>query len=274
MRNFILLFFTLMVASYTAPSMASDDSDDFDSAYGEGLSKKLSLAALLQQSKGRRGSVSKASTIGPMNPRELKVQLEGMTSFDDTHKEKVTAITILSSDKQEGFPETLDFSDEEEEGIKQEKAKKLEEFVAQFEGLSTGDIRGGQLWSQDWYTRNSAKAREADLLLKSGKRTSAWKYIQESAEDGYPPALLTWAMSFLEEEQDSKKALEKFTESIDALIKRESDMDDQIVDSFINNVQKILKKPTASEMLKKLLSTDVTQCAKLTKLIVKLNQDL
>lgn len=236
-------------AAASSATIADLDEDDWDNDFfeapaistatssapqkkGDPFANRMALAAYLQ-SLQLSAEPTRLSITSPHEPKSKKASTLSYIK-DDSDVKTVTAIH-LQADAQSSSsnPEELDWDDESASASDPEPTVEVERKTPE-------QARREQLWSKKWYTRNSARSREARLLLDQGKPRAAQSYIDEAAKDNYPHALFHQAQALIELGNNTA-AQAKFDAAIRAVIARESEMDDQSVDGFLHNVG-VLKK--------------------------------
>ncbi|MGN6671020.1 MAG: hypothetical protein ACTHJ4_05735, partial [Candidatus Nucleicultricaceae bacterium] len=171
------------------------------------LAKKLKLQAHLQ-SLHLSAEPSRLSISSPQDPINKKASTTSRYK-DDSDMQSVTAINLhAEAQSSSSNPEELDWDDLDASVSDPEPPVEVERKTPE-------QARREQLWSKDWYTRNSARVREAALLIKQGKIRAAKPYIDEAASAGFPHALFHQAQELLES-RNNEAAQAKFEASIRA----------------------------------------------------------
>ena len=249
MKQLPLFVLTLALSSLTPAysSYASENVDNWDDDFEDDTTKnssirqRLNLVSRLQSLAIK--DTSRSSLPLPL-PLEASIARREMAeSKDDSHVEKVRSITWGNSSVRPKSDEDLEpvdgfsFSSEDDED-EDDHSQAIKHT------LPTHQLRSKQLWSHDWYTKNSARMREARELLDHGKKKAAMVYIEEAVSEEYPHALL-YKCQILCEEKAPEEAQLFFNRSIIAVAAREADMDDQSVDIFLKNARVLLKNAPA-----------------------------
>ncbi|KAB2834236.1 MAG: hypothetical protein F9K49_05535 [Caedimonadaceae bacterium] len=249
MKQLPLFALTLALSSLTPAysSYASENVDNWDDDFEDDTTKnssirqRLNLVSRLQSLDTK--DTSRSSLPLPLPLDASIARREMAESKDDSHVEKVRSITWGNSAVRPKSDEDLEsvdgfsFSSEDDED-EDDHSPTIKHT------LPTHQLRSNQLWSHDWYTKNSARMREARELLDQGKKKAAMVYIEEAVSEEYPHALL-YKCQILCEEKAPEEAQLFFNRSIIAVAAREADMDDQSVDIFLKNARVLLKNAPA-----------------------------
>lgn len=243
---------TLKIPRRSLTEMAESDDENWDDLLCEESSstavlkkdslllKKLKLQAHLQSLQ----LAAEPSRLSLASPSELKLEKSSKTATikDDMDMHEIRTITWTRSSSTLASCSVKDDAlgwDSDEDHSSHSTAKTP--LAPQPTLKSPHQLRTEQLWSSNWYTRNSARVREAFLLLKQGKIKAANDYINDAANDDYPHALFHKAHALFEQDH-TEPGQTLFTESIQALIKHELDMDDQSVEIFLHNAKVLVEK--------------------------------